>query len=146
SSLAWSARTNDGYRGMSRQLIWILLSSLPVQPVRDQRWEQNMQFKQGIREWRGGMAKIAGETAGIERAVGIGLYVLTLTSPTEWLHMGYDLRKKSSWIDVYVFVTLLFSMGIFATASVGLAILSTYFSASAIIVLLNIVLLQRVFG
>ena len=105
-----------------------------------------MQFKKGIREWRDGLTKITRETAGIEWAVGIGLYVLTLTSPTQWLHIGYDLSKKSSLIDGYVFITLLISAVIFAFPTVSLAIVSTYFAASTVIVLLNTVLLRRVFG
>ena len=106
-----------------------------------------MQFRRGFREWRKGLTKIARETAGIERVVGVSLYVLTLTSPTQWLHLGYDLRNRSSWIDAYVVVALFLSAGIYFWAPcVWFAMLSTFFSASTVIVLLNIVLLQRVFG
>ena len=105
-----------------------------------------MQFKHGWQEWRTGLTKIANETAGIERVAGVSLYVLTLISLTQWLHLAYEARNKSSLIDAYVVGVLVLSFCIFWNPNVCLAILSTYFSISTVIVLLNIVLLQHVFG
>jgi hypothetical protein len=101
---------------------------------------------QGGREWRGNLTRVWKETSGIERWVGTLLYVLTLASPPNWVHILF--RQKDPGItDAYVFGVLVFSVVTYFLASnVWCAGFSTFFSASTVIVLLNVVLLQRVFG
>ncbi len=107
-----------------------------------------MHFRQGFRDWWGDLKAIATETGGIERVVGLILYVLTLFSVTQWVHIGFGTKEKPlhGLIDTYVVGVLVLSVWIFWTSSVSLAWWSTYFSASTVIVLLNVVLLHRVFG
>jgi hypothetical protein len=106
-----------------------------------------MHFRCGLGRWRSGLAKIANETEGIVRVVGVILYVLKLASPTEWAYIGFGTEDRSlSWFtDLSVFVVLVASVLIYYLAP-DLAWLSTYFSATSVIVLLNVVLLQRTFG
>jgi hypothetical protein len=54
--------------------------------------------------------------------------------------------RLDSFTEWYVFGVMLLSVGIYFVPSVWLALLSTYFSASTVIVMLHVVLLQRVFG
>jgi len=107
-----------------------------------------MQIKKGLQDWWSGLKIIAQQTSGMERVVGITLYFLTLVSLTQWVHIGFGTKERPlHWmIDAYVVGVLLLSFWIFSAPSVGLAWWSTYFSASTVIVLLNVVLLQRVFG
>jgi hypothetical protein len=75
------------------------------------------------------------------------LYVLLeLASPPTWVHICFG--RKDSWItDAYVFGVLVFSVvTYFFFPSVWCAGFSTFFSASTVIALLHVVLLQRVFG
>jgi hypothetical protein len=101
---------------------------------------------QGAREWCDNLTRVWKETIGIERWVGTPLYVLTLASPPNWVHILF--RRKDPWItDAYVFGVLVFSVvTYFLAPNVWCARFSTFFSASTAIVLLNVVLLQRVFG
>jgi hypothetical protein len=88
------------------------------------------------------------------RVIGVTLHVLTLASATEWADIGFGTedrlgtedRPTYSLTDAYVFGVLLLSVWIYSVPSVCLASLSTYFSASIVIVLMNIVLLQGLFG
>jgi hypothetical protein len=105
-----------------------------------------MHFRYGLGRWRSGLAKIANETEGIVRVVGVILYVLKLASPTEWAYIGFGTEDRPlHWFtELSVFVVLVASFLIYYLAP-DLAWLSTYFSATSVIVLLNVVLLQRTF-
>jgi hypothetical protein len=73
---------------------------------------------------------------------------LTLATLTQWAYIAVGAKDRPLYglTDAYVFVVLLVSIGIYLAPSDCLAWFSTYFSASTIIVLLNIVLLTRIFG
>jgi hypothetical protein len=108
-----------------------------------------MHFKQGLRDWRRGFVTIATKTHGIERVVGWILHCLTQASPTQWLHIGFGREGEISvnaLIDLYVVVALVISILSFLFPSLTIGFVSTYFSAVTLIAVLNIVLLQRVFG
>ena len=114
-----------------------------------------MHFRSGFRDWWNRRAqkphktRIANEKWGIWRVVGDWLYVSTLASPTTWAYIGFGTKDRPlCWFtDASVVGFLILSVGIYYLApNVCLAWLSTYFSAITVIVLLNIVLLQRVFG
>src|SRR5262245_28524638 len=66
-----------------------------------------MHFRGG-REWCDNLTRVAKETGGIVRAVGIPLYVLlALASPPTWVHICFG--RKDPWItDAYVFGVLVF--------------------------------------
>jgi hypothetical protein len=105
-----------------------------------------MHFRGG-REWCDNLTRVPKETGGIVRAVGIPLYVLlALASPPTWVHICFG--RKDPWItDAYVFGVLVFSVvTYFFFPNVWCAGFSTFFSASTVIALLHVVLLQRVFG
>jgi hypothetical protein len=53
--------------------------------------------------------------------------------------------RLDSFTEWYVFVVMLLSGGIYFVPSAWLALLSTWFSAGTVVVMLHIVLLQRVF-
>jgi hypothetical protein len=79
----------------------------------------------------------------------VPLYVLTLASPTTLAYIGFGTKdRRLYWFtDAYVVGALILSAGIYYLApNVCLACLSTYFSATTVIALLNVVLLERVFG
>jgi hypothetical protein len=114
-----------------------------------------MHFRRGFRDWWSGRAQIANETQinnepwGIARVFGVFLYVLTMASPTTWAYIGFGTQdRRLYWFtDVWVVGTLILSVGIYCLASnVWLALLSMYFSVTTVIVLLNVVLLEGVFG
>jgi hypothetical protein len=101
----------------------------------------------GLREWCEDLKRVwKGTIVGIERVVGILLHVLKLVSPPTWVHIV--LNRKDPWItDAYVFIALLFTgWTYFFAPHCWSVLISTYFSTSTVIVLLNIVVLQRVFG
>jgi hypothetical protein len=108
-----------------------------------------MHLRRGFRRWRCGLGRIAKRTRGIVRMVGIPLYVLALVaSPiTQLAYMAFGTKKHPlDWFtDLYVFVVLIVSVFIYYFVP-DLAWLSTIFSASTIIMMLNVVLLQQVFG
>lgn len=83
------------------------------------------------------------------RWVGVPLYVLNLLLSliTQLAYIGFGTKKHPlSWFtDLCVFVVLIASVLIYYLAP-NLAWLSTIFSVSTVIAMLNIVLLQRVFG
>jgi hypothetical protein len=72
--------------------------------------------------------------------------VLTLFSPPTLLLILFNLKHR--WLtDAYVVVALVFSVVTYFWAPCAwCAVISTAFSASTLIVLLNVVLLSRVFG
>jgi hypothetical protein len=104
-------------------------------------------FRRGLRHWQRGLAKIANETRGIVRVVGILLHVLTLASPPQWAYIGFGTEDRPLYFvtDAYVVGALIASVFIYYFVP-DLAWLSTFFSASTLIVMLYIVLLQPVFG
>ena len=67
-------------------------------------------------------------------------------SPSQWASLALPKDRLDSFTEWYVFVVMLLSGGIYFFPSVWLALLSTWFSAGTVIVMLHIVLLQRVFG
>jgi hypothetical protein len=109
-----------------------------------------MHFRLGLRDWRHRFVTIATSTRGIVRWVGWILHSLTLTSPTQWMYIGFGSERDRSaintWTDLYVFVVLAISILIFFCPSQITGWLSTYISATTLIAVWNIVLLQRVFG
>ena len=115
-----------------------------------------MDFRRGFRRWWSRRAQIANKTQianekwGIVRVVGVPLYVLAVLSPTTWAHIGFGTEEDRPlyWFtDVCVVGALIVSVGIYYLApNVSLALLSTYFSAITVILLLNVVLLHRVLG
>jgi hypothetical protein len=113
-----------------------------------QRMEEEPMDFPGGREWCDGLKKVLKKTSGIEQWVGVPLYVLgAIFSPPTWLIILFDLKHR--WItDVYVVGALVISVGIYLLIPNvwWCALLSTLFSASTVIVLLNVVLLSRVFG
>jgi hypothetical protein len=107
-----------------------------------------MHFRKRFQDWSCGFATIAANKHGVEQALGLILYALSLISLTQWRHIccgrGSD-RSVDTFTEWYVFGTLLISVLIFIFLP-NLALLSTYFSATTVIILLNIVLLQPVLG
>jgi hypothetical protein len=100
----------------------------------------------GGREWCDELKKVWKETPwGIVLVFGIIIYVLKLFSPPTWVIILFN-RKHPSIADAYVFGVLLLSVWFYLTPSVALAWVSVFFSASTVIVLLNVVLLSRVLG
>ena len=83
------------------------------------------------------------------RVAGVLLYVLNLLLSliTQLAYIGFGTKKHPlNWFtDLCVFVVLIASVLIYYKAP-NLGWLSTVFSASTVIAMLNIVLLQRVFG
>jgi hypothetical protein len=119
-------------------------------PVWVDEEKTTMHFGWGGREWCDDLKKVWKNTSGIEWVVGIVVFVLKLFSPPTWVHIRFSL-KDPRVTDAYVVGTLVISVGIYFLVpkngwwwwSAGF---STYFSASTVIVLLNVVLLSRVFG
>ena len=114
-----------------------------------------MHFRRGFRDWWGRRAQIANKTQianekwGIVRVVGVPLYLLTVASPTTLAYIVFGTKEHPLYwfTDVCVVGALILSVGIYYLApNVCLAWLSTYFSATTVIVLLNVVLLEGVFG
>ena len=104
-------------------------------------------MRTGLRDWWSRLIKIAQETRGIEQVVGIAVYGLTLTTLTEWVHIVFGTKNRPllSFTDPYVVVVLVLTVWIYLAPSVFGVWVSVYFSASTVIVLLNIVLFQRLF-
>jgi hypothetical protein len=104
-----------------------------------------MDFRGG-REWCDDLKRVWKDRSGIEQWVGVPLKVLTLISPPTWVIILFN--RKDRWItDLYVVLVLVFSVVTYLFAPhCWCAWISTYFSASTVIVLLNVVLLSRVFG
>jgi hypothetical protein len=100
----------------------------------------------GGREWCDELKRVCKDRSGIEQWFGVPLKVLTLISLTTWVIILFN--RKDRWItDLYVVLVLIFSVVTFRFfPNVWCAGFSTWFSASTVIVLLNVVLLSRVFG
>ena len=96
-----------------------------------------MQFRRGLRDWWIGLKRVAAEARGIERVFEIVLCVLRLALPTEWVHLGFGTQERPlhSFTDAYVICVLIASAFIYSFPKVYLAWLSTYFSASTLIML-----------
>jgi hypothetical protein len=114
-----------------------------------------MDFRSRFRRWWSRRTQIANKTQianekwGIVRVVGVPLYELTVLPPTTWAYIGFATEDRPLYwfTDACVVGALIVSVGIYYLApNACLALLSTYFSAITVIVLLNVVLLQRVFG
>ena len=103
------------------------------------------------KEWRDGLQKIwtAPNLHGIERLVGIGVFVLKTFILTELIRLlpwnRKDKRKGLPDLYVVLVTAFLFILLVLPPSawSVGFAI---YFLASIIVYLLNVVLLSKVFG
>jgi hypothetical protein len=112
-----------------------------------------MHFQRGFKDWWSRRAQIANKTQianekwGIVQGVGVTLYILKLLSPTEWAYIGFGTENRPLYrfTDLCVLVALIASIYIYYRAP-HLFWLSMWFSATTIIVLLNVVVLQRVFG
>ena len=114
-----------------------------------------MHFRRGFRDWWidraqiGNKTQTANEKWGIVRVVGVPLYLSTVASPTTLAYIGFGTKERRLyWVtDAYVVFAFILSVGIFYLApNASLASLSTYFSATTVIALLNIVLLEPAFG
>jgi hypothetical protein len=103
-----------------------------------------MQLRAGLRAWWIDVEKVRTERRGIGRLFGFALCILRLATPTEWVHLllGTKERPLYSFTDAYVVGVLTVSAIIYLFPSVLLAGISTYFSATTLVVLLNIVLLE----
>ena len=90
-----------------------------------------MHFRCRLGRWWSGLKRLANETEGIVRVVGVILYVLKLASPTEWANIGFGTEDRPLYwfTDLSVFVVLAASVLIYYKAP-DLAWLSTYFSAA----------------
>jgi hypothetical protein len=107
----------------------------------------------GVREQfeirRNNLKKVWVETQGIERVVGIVIYGLKILSLSELIPilLWKEDKAPSSFTDTYVVLALVLSVAIFFFwPGFWLAVLSAYLSGSTVLVLLNIVLLRKVFG
>jgi len=105
-----------------------------------------MHLEPGPETWRCDRAKIDEETKGIVWVVGVILHRFIWASPAQLASLAWPKDRLDSLTEWYVFGVMLLSVGIYFVPSVWLASLSTWFSASTVIVMLHIVLLQRVFG
>jgi hypothetical protein len=107
-----------------------------------------MHFRKGLQDWWSGLKKVEEEMRGIERVVGIALCTLRLTVLTEWVHVGFGKpdRPLNWFTDAVVFGVAVVSAVIYWGPNVYLAGVSTYFSYATLIILLNVLLLERIFG
>jgi hypothetical protein len=105
-------------------------------------------FGEGLRNWYEDLQKTKEATHGIEKWAGWILYALTILLLSQWIHIGWGTREKapSNGIDAYVVVAFGLTSLIYVFPSVPAAFVSTYFSISTVIVLLNTVLLRHVWG
>jgi hypothetical protein len=105
-----------------------------------------MHLQPGLEKWRSDCAKIDEKTKGIVWVVGVILHWCLWASLSQWASLALPKDRLDSFTEWYVFVVMLLSGGIYFVPSVWLALLSTWFSAGTVIVMLHVVLLQRVFG
>jgi hypothetical protein len=89
--------------------------------------------------------KINLNTQGIVWLIGTFLHRLLWLTPTQWAFTRLPEDRRHCFTEWYVVGALIASVLIYYLAP-NLAWLSTYFSASTLIVMLHIVLLQRAFG
>ena len=111
-----------------------------------------MYFQRERQLWRDNLAKINEIKEGIVGVVGKFLHRLMWATPSQ---LAFTLLPedrpdcfdhRDCFTEWYVVGVLVLSIVIYFVPSVWLALLSTYISASTLIVMLHIVLLQRVFG
>lgn len=105
-------------------------------------------LRQGFREWRAGFRKITQETKGIEKYTDYLLYGLTLFLVSNWMQIGWGTKEKpvSRGIEAWVCFGLVITVAAYFTKWLWLAVLSSYCTASTMIVLLGVVFLRRLFG
>jgi hypothetical protein len=116
-----------------------------------QKWWDNR--RQGCKEWRDRLRKIrdAPNLHGIEKPVGVALFVLNTLAPTELIRLfvwNWN-EKRKSFPDLYV-VAVTVLLGFLLRWSPSWPVLSRwiagYLLASVIVYLLHVVLLTKVFG
>jgi hypothetical protein len=106
-----------------------------------------MYFQRELQDWRYNRAKINLSTEGIVWLIGTFLHGSLWVTPTQWAFTLLPEDRRDCFTEWYVVGVLIASVLIYYLApSVRFAWLSTYVSASTLIVMLHIVLLQRVFG
>jgi hypothetical protein len=103
-------------------------------------------FERERQRWRDELAKINEIKEGIVRVVGKFLHRLMWATPTKLAFILLPEDRLDCFTEWYVVGVLIASVGIYLVPYFWLALLSTYVSASTLIVMLHIVLLQRVFA
>jgi hypothetical protein len=103
-------------------------------------------FQRARYDWRNNRARINWYTEGIVWVIGRLLHRLMWLTPTQLVSTALPKRHVDCFTELYVVDVLVLSIGIYLVPSVWLASLSTYISASSLIVWLHIVLLQRAFA
>jgi hypothetical protein len=103
-------------------------------------------FERERQRWRDELAKINEIKEGIVRVVGKFLHRLMWATPTKLAFILLPEDRLGCFTEWYVVGVLIASVGIYLVPYFWLALLSTYVSASTLIVMLHIVLLQRVFA
>jgi hypothetical protein len=102
-------------------------------------------FQRERQTWQNNRAKIDEETEGIVWLVATLLHLLLWLTPPQLAFTRLPEDRRDCFTEWYVFVALIASVLIYYLAP-SLAWLSTYISASTLVVMLHIVLLQRIFG
>src|SRR6266436_6903585 len=106
-----------------------------------------MYFQRELQDWRYKRAKINLNTEGIVWLIGTFLHRSLWATPTQWAFTLLPEDRRDCFTEWYVVGVLIASVLIYYLApSVRFAWLSTYISASTLIVMLHIVFLQPVFG
>jgi hypothetical protein len=103
-------------------------------------------FQRERERWRDDLAKINEIKEGIVRVAGKFLHRLMWATPAQLAFTLLPEDRRDGFTEWYVVVVLALSIGFYFVPSVWLALLSTYISASTLIVMLHIVLLQPAFG
>ena len=103
-------------------------------------------FERERQRWRDELAKINEIKEGIVRVVGKFLHRLMWATPTKLAFILLPEDRLGCFTEWYVVGVLIASVGIYLVPYFWLALLSTYVSASTLIVMLHIVLLKRVFA
>jgi hypothetical protein len=103
-------------------------------------------FERERQHWRDELAKINEIKEGIVRVVGKFLHRLLWATPTKLAFTLVPEDRLDCFTEWYVVGVLIASVGIYLVPYFWLALLSAYVSASTLIVMLHIVLLQRLFG
>jgi hypothetical protein len=104
-------------------------------------------FRQGLRDWYAGFGKIYRQTKGVERYTDYLLFGLTIFVVTTWMQIGWGKdRPASRLIEAWLSFGAAVACVAYFTKWYSLAVLSSYFTVSTIIVVLGVVFLRRVFG
>jgi hypothetical protein len=105
-------------------------------------------FREGLQRWHSDFQEMKKDKAGIEWLGGCILYLLTIFLLSQWIHIGWGNKPKAASlpIEMYVLASCVWTGWFYVESGLCSAIVSTYFSASTVIVLLNSVLLRRVWG